>query len=275
MSAGRRLAAALLVAVAATPAATGEISRGARRELRELKKLCDEGTVAPPVCLEKQRAILGLAPAAVTAPVDSAAVPPPERPVAATPPPAGDAPAADAPIAAEPVTHDSPFGFRVELPEGWSVVPPAEIDAGFDVLRERLAADPAAVALVDRLRSEGAHRRGEVYAAATDRLQVLASPASLPNDPTARMTLCPQLGSATSRAVGRTLATQTCSPRTVVGRPALLIERDALLPGARTLQYWVSTPDGGALSFVTSCRAEDADTRRTELERMIDSLRWP
>lgn len=246
MSAGRSLLAALLVAVTAATAAGGEPSHATRRQLRELRMLCDEGVVAPAVCLEKQRAILGLAGADHGGPASEASV----------------------------AMHESPLGFRVELPAGWSVVPPEQIDAGFDTLNARLAADPAAAALVDRLREHGARRGGEVYAVAGDRLQVMRMRSPLPDDPTARAARCAALASATSKAAGRTLATQACRPRTVAGRPALWIERDALLPGSRTLQYWVSTPDGAGMAFVMSCLVEDVDTRRPELERLVDSLRW-
>lgn len=265
----RRLFAAMLIALAAVPAGAGDVSHGTRRRLRELQKLCEEGLVAPAICLEKQRALLGLQSGSTAGTVASAggAAPAPNREGRAEPPVASRA-------ATDAVTHDSPFGFRVELPTGWSVVPPEALDAGFDVLRDRLAADPAAVALVDQLRRDGAHRRGEIYAVARDRLQVLPSPSRLPENAAARMRICTQFGAATSKAVGRRVSTQTCSPRTVAGRPALLIERDALLPGSRTVQYWISTPDGRALSFVTTCRVEDADVRRRELERVVDSLRW-
>jgi len=271
-----RLVVALVLAASTAPAAAGALPSAARRQLVELKKLCDAGLVAPPVCLEQQRAILGL-----ESPHDvgMAARPPraaggPDAVAAETT--ASDDGGAGATLAssAAAVTHDSVFGFRIALPAGWSVVSADMLDGGFEALRAGLAADPAALALVDRLREQGAHRRGEVYAVASDRLQVLPSPAPLPDDPAARARICTQFGSATSRAAGRTLSTQLCSPRTVAGRPALLIERDALLPGARTVQYWISTPDGAALSFVTTCRAEDAEGRRHELERMVESLRW-
>jgi len=271
-----RLVLALLLATASAPAAAGGLPSAARRQLAELKKLCDAGLVAPPVCLEQQRAILGLA-AGLDA--GTAASPPrafggPDPESAETTSSADDGPATQPAASGAAITHDSVFGFRIALPAGWSVLSGEMLDGGFEALRAGLAAHPAAVALVDRLRQQGAHRRGEVYAVAGDRLQVLPSPAPLPEDPAVRARICTQFGSATSRVAGRRLSTQLCSPRTVGGRPALLIERDALLPGARTVQYWISTPDGAALSFVTTCRAEDADRRRRELEGVVESLQW-
>ena len=59
----------LVVLSAAATARGGSIDSPTRRQLVELKRVCDAGLVAPVVCLEKQRALLGLPAAGGTAEV--------------------------------------------------------------------------------------------------------------------------------------------------------------------------------------------------------------
>jgi hypothetical protein len=242
MTRGAAILVVTLLAVSRAPA--GGMGEATRRELAELKALCDAGVVAPAVCLEKQRAILGLAP---TAP---------------------------ATVPAGATLHESPLGFRVALPPGWTVVSPEEVEAGFAALRSRLDGQPEAARLLDRMRAQGHRTDAEFFAKGPARVQVTRSTFSPPEDAGARARFCERLEASTSQAAGRRLRTYACDSRLVSGSPAFHVERDALLPGTRTIQFWVRAPDGGSVHFVASCPEVDAARARKDVEGIVESLAW-
>jgi hypothetical protein len=241
------LLAALAAALSAPGAAGG--TESARRRLSELKALCDAGLVAPAVCLEKQRVILGL-------PAEGGAA---------------DAPGAPAEA---PTLHESPLGFRVALPRGWKALDPGEVRAGLDLLRSRTDGNAQAARVLDRLRADQARGRSEVFAKGRDTLQMSRTALQPPVDAVARARLCERLAATTSKAAARRLRTHACGSRPVGGATAFYTERDALLPGARTIQYWLPDPQGTSLQIVMTCADADADERRREIEGMLETLRW-
>jgi len=245
----------IVVASLATTALAGAVDVRTRRSLAELKRLCDRGLVAPAVCVEKQRALLGLAGTA----------PPPGVP------PPGTAAAVDR-AAGPGVVHDGPLGVRITLAPGWSALGSDDVAQGFAVLHDRLAANPQAVALLERVQQRSLADGLEVFTSGGDQLQITASTAAPPADAVAARQLCERLAASAPVVPDRPMQTWTCAPRTVAGRPVLYVERDALLPGARTMQYWLARADGKALQIVLTCRAEHADARREELAAMVESI---
>jgi hypothetical protein len=257
----------LATALSGARAAGGGIDEATRRQLEELKALCDAGLVAPPVCREKQRAILGL-PArggAARTRGDGAQTAPP-APGASAPAPG---PAQEAATA-----YESPLGFRMTLPAGWTEIAAEQMDAGFDALRSRADGNPDAARLLERLRAQGTHREAGFFAKGRDSLHVMRSAIRPPEDPAARAAFCERLDATTSKAAGRRLRTYACSARMVSGVPAFHVERDALLPATRTMQYWLPDRTGSSIHLVMTCRDADADERRREMEGIVESLRW-
>jgi hypothetical protein len=242
--------AVLAALLGAVPAAGEGRDEATRRALVELKALCDAGLVTPAVCVEKQRAIVGLA----------------AREEAAGTPSVPDAPA-------EPGTvHQSALGFRVTLPPGWVPLAPADVAAGFDALRSRTDGNPDVARVVERLRVQEA-RGAVLFANGRDVLHVQRAPGRPPGDATAVAELCERQEATASRAAARRLRTHACGARIVAGAPAFHVERDGLVPETRMFQYWLSARDGTSLQLVMTARAADADARRRELDAIVESLR--
>jgi hypothetical protein len=252
----------VLLASLAGGAAAGEVDARTRRALAELKRLCDGGLVAPVVCLEKQRELLGLA----------GATPPPG--VAERQPGPGAAPPVGR-LAGPGLLHESPLGVRLTLAPGWTPLGADAVAQGFAVLQERLAANPQAVALLERVQRRSMADGLDVFASGGDQLQLTVSAAAPPADAAAGSRFCGRLAANAPVVPGRPMQTWSCESRTVGGRPALYVERDALVPGTRTMNYWLPLPDGKALHIVLTCVAEHADARRDELAAMVESVVVP
>jgi hypothetical protein len=242
----------LYVLVGAVPAraADGET----RRALAELKALCDRGLVDAAVCREKQRAILGL-PATVPSPAAQRA----EKPATTI----------------EPQRHQSPLGFRITLPPGWLPVEPDAVRSGFATLRQQVDHGGPTTALLDRLERQALDGTIDFFAHGRDHVQVQRAPAPPPADSAALARFCARLEANASRTAGRPLSTQACGTRLVAGAPALYVERDALLPGMRTVQYWVPAPHRRAVVFVLSCAQDQPESCRRDFDAMVGSLVWP
>jgi hypothetical protein len=258
MTAARRTVAALalLAALAATGVPTFAADGATRRALAELKALCDRGLVAPDVCREKQRAILSLP-----------AAPAPE-------PSAGDGRAAAARAESAARGYTSPLGFHVTLPPGWTPVTPDTMRSGFATLRQQIDHGGATAALLDRVERQTLAGTTDFFAHGRDHVQVQRAPAPPPTDPVALARFCARLEATATEAAGRPLSTQACAMRLVAGAPTLYVERDALLPGMHTMQYWVPAPHGRAVVFVLSCSQPQSDPCRRDLETLIASLAW-
>jgi hypothetical protein len=244
--------AALAAVLVASPALGGAMDQGTRRALVELKALCDAGLVAPAVCLEKQRAIVGL----------------PGREAAA------DTPRTPDTTAELGTVHESALGFRVTLPGGWVALAPADVAASFDALRSRTDGNPDVARVVERLRMQEA-RGAELFANGRDMLQVQRTTGQPPGDgdPAAVAELCARQEATASRAAARRLRTYACGSRMVAGAPAFHLERDGLVPETRMFQYWLPGRNGPSLQLVMTARAADADARRRELDAIVESLR--
>jgi hypothetical protein len=241
----RPAVAIVVLLVAASPALGGGMDE-TRRALVELKALCDAGLVAPAVCLEKQRAIVGLG----------------AREAAG---------AAGTPLGPGTI-HRSALGFRVVLPPGWAPLAPAEVTAGVEALRSRTEGNPDVTRLVERLRVLET-RGAELFVNGRDVLHVQRSTRPPPVDAAAAASLCERQETVASRAAARRLQTYACGSRVVAGAPAFHLERDGLVPETRMVQYWLPAGNGASFRVVMTARASDADARRRELDAIVESLR--
>jgi hypothetical protein len=174
--------------------------------------------------------------------------------------------------AGPPTVHDGPPGVRVTLPPGWRAVDPDAVAQGFAVLHERLAASPQAIALLARVQQRSVADGLRVFTSGDDQLQLTATAASPPTDVAAARRFCDHLVGNVPVLPGQEMRTWTCDPRTVGGRPALYVERDALLPGTRTLEYWLGRAGGKGVQLVLTCTAARADARRAELAAIAASV---
>lgn len=255
MRRGARIIGATLVAacVAASAAHALTPKDETQHALAELKRLCDDGLVSPPVCLEKQREILGL-------------------------PASGDGrqPKPGATKGAAPIDGGTPYesalGFRIVLPPGWRAVDSAQLQGGFDLLRSRAAGNPDAARVVERLEQQAAQANAEVFSNGQDTVRITRSEFQLPADEEQVARFCDRLARNTEQLAARPLTTYACGPRTVGSTQAFYLERDALLPGTRTMQFWLPQASGRSLQVVLSCREGHADPRRQELEAMVGTL---
>ena len=228
-----------------------------RRALAELKALCDGGLVDAAVCLAKQRALLGL----------PDVVPPDTRAV--------DTPRAEVPTTPEAQRHVSPLGFQVDLPPGWRPVAPDAVRSGFATLRQQVDHGGATADLLDRIERQALDGTTDFFASGRDHVQVQRAPASPPTDPIALARFCERLEATASRAAGRPLSTQACGRRLIGGAPSLYVERDGLMPGTHTAQYWVPAPHGRAVIFVLSCARAQLEPCRRDFDALVASLTWP
>ena len=252
----------LLLAAASTGAPVAqEREPSLGEQLRELKALCDQDLIDPEVCKEKQRTILGLPPAA-------------PRPEASDPDAAGSPDPALAAAGAPVHTHTSPLGFTVDLPAGWRVLETAEVEAGLELLAERLGDDPATRAVLDATRKYAEHIGGEAYAKEDQYIKVAKEQTELLAAPGTRQALCDEIAGNRAHVAGRRVAVHECSYGVVSGVPSFCMDLDAMAVGKRTRQCWLAKPPGGTLRFTVTFDPGDPAVL-SAFEAILASIAWP
>ena len=249
---------------AASQSFSQDISPQMRKDLASLKELCDDDLLAPRVCEEKQRAILGLSSGTPEAPSESLGL--------------GSSEAATTPDIFDDLTpkeYDSPrLGYHVSLPTGWRVLARDQLRAGIADVQQHLANNPAAREAFSKLGERALASNIEMFQ--KDNTQVQAQPyrGRLPGSFSDRSALCNVLTGGATRIPGRTLSTHECRLEDVDGQPAIYLERDSSLTRMRSLQYWVQNPKGVVVQFVSSCMNPRPELCQENFELFMSKLTW-
>ena len=254
-----------------------EITEVTKTQLRELKTLCDEGLIDPDLCLEKQRAILGLttpqaAPVARSTPITPCAA---AQANAATP--AGTKQAAQI-TSIPPRTHESDLGFKVSLAGGWQTFNRDLIKSSFAKMRGRLKGqirdDPDTKQALEKLANRAFSQKIEVFQKGRMQVHVQPDTFNMYQDLSDRLAVCKHLLAKPSKIGYRAITTYSCLPTEVKGLPALYLDRDSTIPAMRSLLYIVQKESGEVLQFIGQCQRDYLEDCRENLESFMRGVEW-
>ena len=250
-----------------------EITEETKKQLRELKALCDEELIAPDLCIEKQRAILGLdTPQAA-----------PASPCAAAAAQANAVTTTGAKQAAQlastpPRTYESDLGFKVSLSRGWQTFNRDLIKSSFAKMKGRLKGqlrdDPKTNDALEKLSNRALASKIEVFQ--RDRMQIHVQPDTLKLYPdlSNRLDVCKRLLAEPSKIGYRSLTTYSCLPTEVQGLEALYLDRDSSIPAMRSLLYVVRRESGEVLQFIGHCQKDYLNECHENLESFMRGVEW-
>ena len=248
------------------------ITEEMKTQLHELKDLCDEGFIAPDLCLEKQRTILGLdtPQAAPTTPCAAAAA----KTGTATQAGAKTEKVANTP----PSSHESDLGFKVALTGGWQTFNRDLIKSSFAKMKGRLKGqirdDKATNDALEKLGNRAFSNKIEVFQRGRTQLHVQPDTLNLYPDLSNRLELCKRLLAEPSKVGYRSLTTYSCLPTEVQGLQALYLDRDSTIPSMRSLLYVVQKESGETLQFIGHCQKSHLEECRENLESFMRGVEW-
>jgi len=179
--------------------------------------------------------------------------------------------------------YGSGFGFDISVPEVWLVLTRGEVADNAALLMDD--GDDAALASLDpEVRREifGRIRRGEVeifyrregaIRSFVDNVNVMKQSAQLPSSDSELAHLCGVLPEEFSRVFGRPVAIDACEMRERVGRRALYLQFDGVVPGTTSFQYQLQRRRGTVLVVTATAADENAPRMMSEFEQMVSSIR--
>jgi len=176
--------------------------------------------------------------------------------------------------------YRSRVGFTVTLPANWfaldpSIVSEASVNAESHPALSNV--DPADLRVaLDRIRSgeyEYCFRESPSKGFA-ENLTIRRRTLRIVDDPKLMRQQCEGVPASFARAFGRPVVVSTCELRTVAERPATYLEVEGAHEGTWSLQYQIRESPETAIALTATVRIENLTTARSELERIMTSLRF-
>lgn len=183
------------------------------------------------------------------------------------------------PVQAQP--HESPFGFKIDLPEGWSVVNPQDMKKSLDAMgnvsdvsqdldpqvmeevKERIAASE----LEYYLRKKGG------TLAFVDNVNVTKGEGKIPQTTAHAKKECDVAPLELGRFLGKGVMVFECGLKDIAGHNAMYVDFEGMSKGVRSLSYRIQWTPEIILTFTATCKTEHLDEVKKEFEGMLATLR--
>jgi hypothetical protein len=239
----------LMGAIASLTAHAQSIDEAMVKQLRELKKLCDDGLLSREVCIEKQRSILHLH---------------------TTAPEAGGA-WSQTREGAQTGPRDFD-GLSFTLPEGWKSLDLEQMGIGFKVLRSQLQDADEAQQHMQKLESAMKTAGTQMFSKPGATLLVRPQASTLQTSPESVHDLCEQIAKVMS--VGQKRVLHDCGLLETAGNKAIYLEHDSFANGARTMMYLAAIGPGKTVQLVLNSENDSFEANKLEVDGIVASLRW-
>ena len=179
--------------------------------------------------------------------------------------------------------YQSDFGFRIELPSGWTVVnktgvneKPEFVEAVFEAAEKNRTLLDMPEELYAKLKEKIAGGEVEYYHK-TDgpsfSISVFQQPGTIPQSGQAAEETCRTLPGELSKLSKAPVKVYECRLTTLGNAPALYMVADAYEPGERYVEYLVQkAPDHLLLFAATSTKRQDFTKMKTEFDEIMKSF---
>jgi hypothetical protein len=177
--------------------------------------------------------------------------------------------------------HHSPFGFTVDIPEGWTAVTGDELKKTVGGMGEASDlspdTDPAVMEEVkERIKAGDVEfylrKRGAV-ASFVDNINVSKGSGKIPQTSAQVKSECDAAPAELGRLFGRAVMVFECGLREVAGRRAVYMDFEGMAKGLRSLSYRIQWAEDLILTFTATCRTETLNEVKREFNEMLATLR--
>ena len=152
---------------------------------------------------------------------------------------------------------------------GWVLVAPQDMRKGFAMLAGRVADNPEAKRVWERLANTA-----EVYLKDGEQISIQARAGTVPQGAADSRKLCQTLAGTMAKLADRQLTMYECGLIEVAGLTMLYVDHDGVVSGMRTMQFWLEKEPGKVIQFTLNCKGNNVEARRRELRDIIASVRW-
>ncbi len=180
--------------------------------------------------------------------------------------------------------YESPFGFKVRLPDYWTIVSRGELKENPDLVERMYASEvfrTADKAFLQKIFKSVKSGQTEFYInkktstkSFADNISVQKDWGRIPTSDAQIQQLRQQLKVLMKAKLGKQVKIYRCELKTVGGKSVLLTEMGGLQPRARYVGYQVQKSPNVYLTIGLTTQNSTLDTNRKELERIVESLEF-
>jgi hypothetical protein len=177
-------------------------------------------------------------------------------------------------------THDSPFGFTIEIPPHWLIISKQEVKANPDLFNfEDEHFKNANKAMLEQVKSMVISGKVEIYLnqntfdhSFTDNINVTKTFARLPQTLSEKDQACEQLPEVLTQGFGKPIRVYECGFRKVAGLEAFYADYDGVIDGTRNIQYQIQKSPSTIIVITATCKNRSLESIRKEFEDIVASL---
>jgi hypothetical protein len=182
---------------------------------------------------------------------------------------------------AQAYSHESAFGFKIDIPEGWTVVTAEELKKTVDLLGNSSDISPEAdPQIMEEVKERIASGDVEFYlrkkggtVAFVDNVNVSKGGGRVPKNAATAKSECDAAPAELGRFFGRAVMVYECGLREVAGHEAMYVDFEGMSKGLRSLSYRIQWTPDVILTFTATCRTESLDVVKKEFNEMLATLR--